>query len=217
MSFDYGWTVKRPPRPTPRPQIRVIVPKGGGKPFGQAYLPESKGGYGDWVRANVVMAETYGPDKPIEGPVLVELVFSFERPSSHVGKKGQPLKAWLPYPKPDVDNLAKGVLDAMTKAKVFNDDEQVCELVVRKRFVDPGQPGSVDVRVHPVSQDELAQSPTPLLEITPDHPPRFDHEEMFAAMTAFLNAAQQAARADPNLDASVIMLEDSMARLPERW
>lgn len=39
-------------------------------------------------------------------------------------------------PRGDVDNYVKGVLDAMTKKDYWEDDDQICLLVVEKRFAD---------------------------------------------------------------------------------
>lgn len=77
---------------------------------------------------------------PLEGmllhdPLSVTLTFYMTRPKSHFKSNGT-LKATSPIymhdSKPDADNLAKAVLDAMTAIRVWLDDDQVCELVVRK-------------------------------------------------------------------------------------
>ena len=60
---------------------------------------------------------------PAGVPVRVELVFRV---------RGQ-ITA-----KPDVDNLAKLVLDAMTKSGVYHDDSQVVEVLARKTPLEDG-------------------------------------------------------------------------------
>jgi len=60
------------------------------------------------------------------GPVAVELAFYMPRPKSHFGKNG--LKATAPHAhtgKPDLDNLEKAVLDALTQLGIWDDDSQV--------------------------------------------------------------------------------------------
>jgi crossover junction endodeoxyribonuclease RusA len=68
-------------------------------------------------------------------PLSVTLTFFMPRPKSHFRTSGQ-LKPSAPQymhvGKPDADNLAKAVLDALTAIRVWQDDDQVCELVVRK-------------------------------------------------------------------------------------
>lgn len=50
----------------------------------------------------------------------------------------------LPNPKGDVDNYAKGALDAATKATLWSDDSRVECLIVTKRWSEPGEePGVV--------------------------------------------------------------------------
>jgi Holliday junction resolvase RusA-like endonuclease len=71
----------------------------------------------------------------IHVPLSVTLTFFMPRPKSHYRTSGQ-LKPAAPRfmhdQKPDADNLAKAVLDALTGIRAWLDDDQVCELVVRK-------------------------------------------------------------------------------------
>ena len=68
------------------------------------------------------------------GPVSVSLTFAMPRPKSHFGAKG--LKPSAPVAhvgKPDVDNLAKLILDQLTRSgNVWRDDSQVVSLTVHK-------------------------------------------------------------------------------------
>lgn len=74
-------------------------------------------------------------------PLSVTLTFYLPRPKSHYGAAGK-LKPSSPVfihdSKPDADNLAKAVLDALTNIRAWLDDDQVCELVVRKYWEQPG-------------------------------------------------------------------------------
>ena len=65
-------------------------------------------------------------EAPDIGPVRVTLMFFLRQP--------QRPKAGVPITKPDVDKLARAVLDGMTDAGVFRDDSQVTTLTVRKRY-----------------------------------------------------------------------------------
>jgi Holliday junction resolvase RusA-like endonuclease len=68
------------------------------------------------------------------GPVSVSITFAMPRPKSHGGAKG--LKPSAPVThvgKPDVDNLAKLILDQITRSgNVWRDDSQVVSLTVHK-------------------------------------------------------------------------------------
>jgi Holliday junction resolvase RusA-like endonuclease len=65
-------------------------------------------------------------DAPELGPIRVTLMFFLRRP--------QRPKAGVPIVKPDIDKLARAVLDGMMDAGVFRDDSQVTTLTARKRY-----------------------------------------------------------------------------------
>jgi Holliday junction resolvase RusA-like endonuclease len=71
----------------------------------------------------------------LEQGVAVELDFFMPRPNSHYKTNGN-LTDRAPgnwhLQKPDADNLAKAVLDALSQIGAWEDDDQVCELTVRK-------------------------------------------------------------------------------------
>jgi Holliday junction resolvase RusA-like endonuclease len=74
-------------------------------------------------------------------PLNVVIDAVFERPKSHLRKSG--VKADAPkLPRPDVDNIAKAVLDALQL--VMGDDSLVGRLVVEKSY---GQEARTTVRV----------------------------------------------------------------------
>jgi len=65
-------------------------------------------------------------EAPDLGPIRVTLMFFLRQPKRP--------KAVVPIVKPDVDKLARAVLDGMTDAGVFRDDSQVTTLTARKRY-----------------------------------------------------------------------------------
>ena len=64
---------------------------------------------------------------PFEGPLYVKLTFWLPRPKSVT-------RMW-PFVKPDLDNLAKAVLDGLNGV-VFHDDAQVCCMDLAKHYAD---------------------------------------------------------------------------------
>jgi len=76
-------------------------------------------------------------------PVAILMCFSMPRPKSHFGAKG--LKASAPVHhsgKPDADNLAKLVMDQITKSgRVWRDDSQVVSLRVEKLWASGNESG----------------------------------------------------------------------------
>lgn len=66
--------------------------------------------------------------KPLAGPVKVVLTFVHKRPQ-RLQKKSSPEGRIPKVTKPDLDNLTKMVMDILTQASIWNDDNQVVKLV----------------------------------------------------------------------------------------
>ena len=77
------------------------------------------------------------------GPVAVELRFAMPRPKSHFGAKGLKPSAPVHHSgKPDADNLAKLVMDQITKSgKIWRDDSQVVSLTAHKLWASGNESG----------------------------------------------------------------------------
>lgn len=76
---------------------------------------------------------------PIELPVQLEVIFSVSPPQS----------SKLSAPRPDVDNYAKAVQDAMNKV-VLKDDSQVVRLVATKAWSSRKCGPGIYVRITPI-------------------------------------------------------------------
>ena len=75
-----------------------------------------------------------------DNPVEVFLTFGLPHPKSHhvSNNPDKPLKPkyelkWH-LQKPDVDNLAKAVLDVLVKQDILYDDAQICSLHIKKKW-----------------------------------------------------------------------------------
>ena len=89
----------------------------------------------DWLQTVL----QYVPEQPYSCPLHIELEFYFKRPKNHyrTGKYCDLLKTKAPMIHcfmPDVDNLAKFILDAMNE-KFFQDDRQVVKLTASKHYI----------------------------------------------------------------------------------
>lgn len=76
-------------------------------------------------------------------PLQVEIQLFMPRPKGHFGVKGN-VKPTAPHyhtGKPDLDNAAKAILDAMTDFQFWKDDSIVCRLEISKSWTD-GKPGA---------------------------------------------------------------------------
>lgn len=69
---------------------------------------------------------------PIEGAISVTVLFNIPRPKSVTEKKRK-----YPCVKPDIDNYAKALLDALNGI-AFKDDAQIIDLTLSKRYGEPG-------------------------------------------------------------------------------
>lgn len=74
-------------------------------------------------------AEAMNGADPIDGPVEVTVTFFSVRPASV-----KPAKRPYPSVIPDVDKLARAVLDGLTAGGVFTDDSRVVDLHASKRY-----------------------------------------------------------------------------------
>ena len=111
--------------PVPQPRAKITT-RGG---FGRAYV-ETKHPIHAYRKA-LQMAAVDAGLRPCTGTVEVVIDAVFCRPRSHMNKKG--LKPTAPItPRPDVDNVAKAVLDAI--GPVLGNDSQVKRLVIEKRY-----------------------------------------------------------------------------------
>lgn len=117
------FTVPGEPVPQPRPRVST---RGG---FARAYVPSSHPVH-VYRQALALTARAAG--LTATGNTLrVEIMAVFERPKSHMTKAG--VKPTAPkLPRPDVDNIAKAVLDALQD--VVGDDTLVSRLVVEKAY-----------------------------------------------------------------------------------
>jgi Holliday junction resolvase RusA-like endonuclease len=89
-----------------------------------------------WKSQVAIAAREHIPDVPLDTPIKLRLGFILPRPKAHQRANGL-LKDGAPLfcaKKPDADNYAKAVMDALTLLRVWNDDCQVCELYVRKTY-----------------------------------------------------------------------------------
>ena len=87
--------------------------------------------YSAWKAAAAAEARACWAGRPaLEGPVAVTICAVLPPPKAARPMGGAP-RRWAPR-KPDVDNVAKGVMDALTDAGVWADDAQVVALTVRR-------------------------------------------------------------------------------------
>lgn len=120
--------------PTPQARVRHSVTKNG---FIKAYRS------GVQVQNEIVLEAllvAYKPVTPIKGAVRLFFNAVLPIPQSVSKKKKKAMLEGFIYPtkKPDIDNLAKQILDAMTRLQFWEDDKQVVELYCKKSYGEKG-------------------------------------------------------------------------------
>lgn len=129
--------------------IRFVIP---GEPKGKArpratviggharvYTPKDTATYENLVR--LAYSEQNGGEPPLRGPVMIEMTFFFAPPKSAywpVNKKhsGELRNGWEMRrytSKPDIDNLAKTVMDGLNGV-AFVDDSQIWRITASKMY-----------------------------------------------------------------------------------
>lgn len=83
--------------------------------------------------------------KPATGPVWLELSFYLARPQ-RLARKATPAHVT----RPDVDKLARAVLDAM-KGICYLDDGQVGKVVMEKAYAEAGEQPRATITVRPIA------------------------------------------------------------------
>ena len=118
------------------------VPVGKGRPrfakrgnFVSTYTPERTASYENLVK--VLAMQAMKGTQPLPYPVRVVIDVAICPPASWSKKKRAQALNGETYPtgKPDIDNVAKGILDAMNGV-VYLDDKQVISLTIRKFYRD---------------------------------------------------------------------------------
>ena len=113
--------------PKGQPRARACIR---GKHAG-VYDPGTADAWKGCVRA--AAREARGARPVILGAVRMELLFRLPRPKAHFDKAGDVRKKFRLAPhaqKPDIENLVKAVMDALTEVGVWRDDALVNRLVV---------------------------------------------------------------------------------------
>ena len=104
---------------------------------GRVYYPKSYNVFkADSAKALPGALMKAGLHKRLIGPLLVSVWLYVTRPKS----------TKLEFPKPDVDNYVKSVLDACN-GLAWEDDYQVAGLVVEKAWAKPSEEGFIQINV----------------------------------------------------------------------
>lgn len=82
-----------------------------------------------WKQQIAITALKYKPNELWTGPIAMNLEFFFPKPKSYSKK----VKAHIT--KPDVDNLAKSVIDSL-EGIIYKGDQQIVECIIKKSYIE---------------------------------------------------------------------------------
>jgi Holliday junction resolvase RusA-like endonuclease len=137
-------TIDIEPIPQPRHRVTSI----GGR--ARTYLP-TKHPVHEYKR-RIAEAVKDWPKFPKGVPLSLELWFWLPIPASWSKRKQAAQLHNKHTQKPDIDNLAKAVMDAMSGC--WHDDCQVADLTVRKRWCTVGEGGRVLISLEEIRDDD---------------------------------------------------------------
>lgn len=95
--------------------------------------PKARARFHDWRQGIANAARDYQATHArelVDDPIRITIDFKLPRP------KSAPKKRRHPHTKPDIDKLARAVLDAITGTLITN-DSRVCQLLAFKTYGDP--------------------------------------------------------------------------------
>lgn len=128
--MEISYTVVGIPKPQARPKVFHRTLKSG-QAFVSTYSPKS-----DWF--HLVYTESLKQKQKLKnrfiGALELVLVFCLPIPQSISKKRREELH--FVSKRPDLDNLAKAVMDAINNVGIWEDDSQVAHLDVRKIYSD---------------------------------------------------------------------------------
>lgn len=96
-----------------------------------------------WAKQQIMKVPPMGEGQdfrlPLDGRIVLTLRFNMHKPVSY------PKTVIHHTKKPDVDNLAKAVLDGLAKGRIIVDDNSVTDSYAYKRYEVPGHPEGVEI------------------------------------------------------------------------
>lgn len=145
------FTVPGLPISQPRQRHRALVTHGG-QTITTNYTP-AKHPVQAWKATVRLAAQQAHPGPLLQGPVGISIGFVFPRPGRLRWKK-KPMPGCWHESKPDIENLVKALLDALTGV-CWQDDAQVVLLWASKRYGAGGESSHTMVKIRTLSVAEV--------------------------------------------------------------
>lgn len=130
----------------PRHKFRIIGKGAAAIPV--PYIPKSHPVHAWKESVQVLFKSESRTPKFEQGPLSLSLGFVLGRAASRTKKRGDNPREWHDR-RPDTDNLAKSVMDALSGV-AWHDDAQVCQLSIGKVMASAAEPLGVWIELRPV-------------------------------------------------------------------
>ena len=103
---------------------------------GHAITPKDTVTYENWVK----LCYQQQDGRYLKGPIRANIEAYYKIPKSYTKKRLESIRTGIEYPtkKPDIDNIAKIILDSLNKI-AFDDDSQVVELTISKMWTEDNE------------------------------------------------------------------------------
>mgnify|MGYP003987240795 FL=1 len=116
--------------------------------FARAYDPPKSRSWKAFVADYAERAmKKAGLETPMDGPIIVRIRFGFPLPKSQHRKTPKPMMWHMK--RPDLDNLYKGVIDAM-EGIVYHRDSEIVKVIMDKVIVPQGDAPYVNALIEKV-------------------------------------------------------------------
>lgn len=108
------------------------TPQGSKRRMGNGMMVEAGGArLANWRSAVAEAAHRVAPDRPLDGPLTLEVVFRFSMPASR--PKAIRIEGWcVKSSAPDLDKLVRSLADGLTAGGLIQDDARICSLRATK-------------------------------------------------------------------------------------
>ena len=129
MSYEVNFTIPGKAQAKQRPKFNRFS--------GRAYTPKQTVSFENWVKDCYFRSISSIDNKPTDKPLKVAITMYVEIPQSKSKKQKEKMITGeiKPIVKPDVDNVAKSILDALNGI-IYLDDKQIIELDIEKIYAE---------------------------------------------------------------------------------
>ena len=140
-----------------KPRLIGPTEQGSKKPIGNNRMVDANPMLKHWRKfvADKVSEAMVGEEAFFLQPIVADFTFYMRRPAFHFGAHGLlPSAPKYPIRTPDVDKLARAIMDAVTDGRAWDDDARVVDMNTRKRYETAEHPVGVVITLRLKENDD---------------------------------------------------------------